>query len=398
MFAFCEGSDPSGGGVSVSRLGVVGAGTMGAGIAQLGCLGGFEVVLHDPDPHALASGADRLQQALAKGAGKGLWTPGDAARASGALETGALDALSDCDLVIEAAPEDLEIKRKLFADLADACGPGAILATNTSSIPVTEIAARVPAPERVCGMHFFNPPPLMRLVEIIAGAETDDATLDAVTGVARAMDREPVRAADAPGFIVNRCNRPFALESLRILGEGVAGHSEIDRAIREGGGYRMGPFELMDLIGVDVNLKVAQSFYAQRAEPRWEPHPIQEEMVAAGRLGRKSGQGFYSYERGRKVDERESSTGEATGRAILERVVSCLVNEASYAVEEGVADAGDVDTAMKLGLNHPRGPFEWLEELTPGLVVATLDTLADNSVGEREAARYGVAASLRDLA
>jgi 3-hydroxybutyryl-CoA dehydrogenase len=380
----------------IGRLGVVGAGTMGAGIAQLGCLGGYEVVLTDPDPNALASGADRLRAALAKGAGKGLWAPEEAARASGALETAAFDGLAGCDLVIEAAPEDLDLKRRLFADLAETCGPETVLATNTSSIPVSEIAEEVPEPQRVCGMHFFNPPPLMRLVEVIAGEHTAGETLDAATEVAHAMDREPVRAADAPGFIVNRCNRPFALESLRMLGEDVAGHAEIDRAIREGGGYRMGPFELMDLIGVDVNLKVAQSFYAQRDEPRWEPHPIQEEMVAQGRLGRKSGRGFYSYKDGRKVEERERSTGEATDTAILERVVSCLVNEASFAVEEEVAEPDDVDTAMKLGLNHPRGPFEWREELTAGRVVATLDTLAERSGSERAPARYRVAGSLRE--
>ena len=384
--------------MNVERLGVVGAGTMGAGIAQLGSLGGFEVILHDPDPLALASGADRIQAALAKGAGKGLWSPGDAARASGALETATFDGLSGCDLVIEAAPEDLELKRDLFSRLAETCGEKAILATNTSSIPVSAIAAGMPEPQRVCGMHFFNPPPLMRLVEIVAGEKTSESALEAATGVARAMDREPVRAADAPGFIVNRCNRPFALESLRILGEGLAGHAEIDRAMRDVGGYRMGPFELMDLIGVDVNLQVARSFYAQREVARWEPHEIQERMVAEGRLGRKAGRGFYEYEGGRKVKLRERSTSAATDRAIVERVVSCLVNEASFAVEEGVAEPGDVDVAMRLGLNHPRGPFEWREELGAGRIVATLDTLAEN-VGERAAAaRYEVATSLRDRA
>jgi len=384
--------------VNVERLGVVGAGTMGAGIAQLGCLGGFGVVLHDPDPAALASGADRLQAALAKGAGKGFWSPGEAARAAGALETAGFDGLAECDLVIEAAPESLELKRKLFSELAESCGPGAILATNTSSIPVSDIAAEVDGPERVCGMHFFNPPPLMRLVEIVAGERTDDATLDLATQVGRAMGREPVRAADAPGFIVNRCNRPYALEALRMLGEGVASHAEIDRAMCEQGGYRMGPFELMDLIGVDVNLGVAKSFYAQREVARWEPHEIQEEMVAAGRLGRKAGRGFYEYDGGKKVEDAALGAVEEEGRAIFERVVSCLVNEASFAVEEGVATPSDVDTAMKLGLNHPKGPFEWREELGAGRVVATLDMLAENAQSEREAERYRVADSLRELA
>jgi len=386
--------------MSVERLGVVGAGTMGAGIAQLGCLGGFEVVLHDPDPQALASGADRLRAALAKGAGKGLWEPAEAAQAEGKLETVAFDGLAGCDLVIEAAPEDLALKRKLFAELEDTCGPDALLATNTSSIPVSEIAAETAKPERVCGMHFFNPPPLMRLVEIIAGERTGEPALVQATEVARAMDREPVRTADAPGFIVNRCNRPFALEALRMLGEKVATCAEIDRTMRDDGGYRMGPFELMDLIGVDVNLKVAQSFYSQREVPRWEPHPIQEEMVAAGKLGRKAGQGFYAYEGGRKAEEiaRGSTVGAEVRRTILERIVSCLVNEASFAVAEGVAEPADVDTAMRLGLNHPRGPFEWREELGADRVIATLDMLAEAAESEREAERYRVADSLRELA
>ena len=373
---------------------MVGAGTMGAGIAQLGCLGGYEVVLHDPDPKALASGADRIRAALAKGAGKGLWAPEEAARAEGRLETGGFDGLEGAGLVIEAAPEDLTLKRSLFGDLAATCGPGAILATNTSSIPVTEIAQGVERPERVCGMHFFNPPPRMRLVEIVAGRETSEETLKTVTEVAHAMDREPVRAADAPGFIVNRCNRPFALEALRMLGEKVGTPTQIDAAIRAGG-YRMGPFELMDLIGVDVNLEVARSFYAQRPVARWEPHRIQEEMVASGRLGRKTGQGFYSYENGRKREERTVGAGETTERLILERIVSCLVNEASFAALEEVAEPADIDKAMKLGLNHPRGPFEWLEVLGRKLVVSTLDELAAAAPDEHVAERYRVAEPLR---
>jgi len=379
--------------LSITRIAVVGAGTMGAGIAQLGCLGGYAVTLHDSDPQALATGADRLQAALAKGAGRGLWSMGDAAAASGRLTTAtSLAALADAQLVIEAAPEELGLKRGLFDRLAAVCGPDAILATNTSSLPVSDIAADVERPERVCGMHFFNPPPLMRLVEIVAGARTDEMTLARASAVARAMGREPVRAADAPGFIVNRCNRPYSLEGLRMLGEGFATHAEIDAAMRDRGGYRMGPFELMDLIGVDVNLEVARSFYRQRAEPRWQPHPIQEEMVAEGRLGRKSGRGFYEYEAGRRVDpppvpgHRAADPG-----AILERIVAQLVNEASFAVEEGVAQPGDIDTAMRLGLNHPRGPFEWRRELGADRVAEVLEGLAV-ALGEPE--RYRVAPPL----
>ena len=379
--------------MSVRRLGVLGAGTMGSGIAQLGCLAGFATTLQDPDPRSLATGADRLRAALAKGAGRGLWSAKEAAAAAERLTTsGAVEDLASCELVIEAAPEDLELKRQLFGRLAEVCGPDAILATNTSSLPVSAIALGVDRPERVCGMHFFNPPPLMRLVEIVAGERTAELTLTRATIAARAMGREPVRAADAPGFIVNRCNRPFSLEALRMLGEGFATHAEIDTAVRERGGYRMGPFELMDLIGIDVNLEVARSFYAQRPEPRWEPHPIQAEMVAAGKLGRKSGAGFYEYADGRRLEPEPRAGAGADPDAILERIVAQLVNEASFAVDEGVAQPPDIDTAMRLGLNHPRGPFEWRRELGAARVVAVLAGLAE-SLDQPD--RYRVAPSLQ---
>jgi 3-hydroxybutyryl-CoA dehydrogenase len=376
--------------MTIERLGVVGAGTMGAGIAQLGCLGGFRVTLHDADPQALATGADRLEAALAKGAGRGLWSAGNAAAAAGRLTTTLnVDELAGSEVVIEAAPEDLELKRELFARLAGICGEEAVLATNTSSLPVTEIAAEVDHPERVCGMHFFNPPPQMLLVEIVAGDLTGELALLHATSVARAMGREPVRTKDSPGFIVNRCNRPFSLEALRMLGEGFATHAEIDAAMRELGGYRMGPFELMDLIGIDVNLEVARSFYRQRPEPRWEPHPIQEEMVEAGRLGRKSGAGFYEYDAGRRIDPLiRPGRQPADPAAILERIVAQLVNEASFAVDEGVARPSEIDTAMRLGLNHPKGPFEWQRELGADRLVQVLRRLAGR-LGEPE--RYRVA-------
>ena len=381
----------------VSRVGVVGAGTMGAGIAQLTCLGGFETVLHDPDPNALATGADRLQAALAKGAGRGLWSAAEAASASGLLATATnLESLAGAGLVIEAAPESLDLKRELFARLEGVCEPDAVLATNTSSLPVTEIGAELAHPGRFCGMHFFNPPALMKLVEVVAGQRSEEPALRTTEAVARAMGREPVRAADAPGFIVNRCNRPFSLEALRMLGEGVAGHAAIDTAVRERGGYRMGPFELMDLIGVDVNLEVARSFFSQRAEARWEPHPIQAEMVAAGRLGRKSGRGFYEYRAGRIVPPAgQGELADDVADAIVERIVAGLVNEASFAVGEGVAQAGDVDTAMRLGLNHPRGPFEWREKLGAARLVARLEALADEL---REPERYRPAPLLVEAA
>jgi 3-hydroxybutyryl-CoA dehydrogenase len=378
------------------RVGIAGAGTMGAGIAQVAALGGFETKLHDPDPAALETSLERLSGALQAGASKGLWSDADARVSYGLVApAGTIDDLAGCDLVVEACPEDLGLKRGLFARLTGVCGEETILATNTSSLPVGEIAAGLPRPQRVCGMHFFNPPALMKLVEVVATPETDEGSLAEVEAVARAMGREPIRCADSPGFIVNRCNRPFALESLRILDEGIASHEQIDRVIRDDGGYRMGPFELMDLIGIDVNLEVARSFYRQRAEPRWRPHAIQERMVSEGRLGRKSGGGFYDYSQpadGRAA-EGEPPPSEVR-REILERVVCQLANEAAFAAGEGVATPDDIDAAMRLGLNHPRGPFEWVHELGAGHVVATLERLRSTHDDER----YEVAPLLRDLA
>ncbi len=359
--------------MNVERVGVVGAGTMGAGIAQIAALGGYETRLHDPVPAALETGVERLHLALAKGATKGLWSEKDADAASGRVGAAAsLGDLGECDLVVEAAPEDLQLKRELFAALADACGPQAILASNTSSLPVTAIAAQVPNPERVVGMHFFNPPALMKLVEIVATAESSEAALGATTAVGRRMGRTPIRAKDSPGFVANRLARPFSLESLRMLAEGVADAPTIDRVVRLGGGFRMGPFELIDLIGLDVNLSVARSFYSQGGEPeRWRPSAIQERMVEEGRLGRKSGHGFYVYGDGPyrepdpdigadapTLDHAELARVDPAAPTVLPRLLTQIANEAAFALEEEVGLPADMDTAMRLGFNWPRGPLE----------------------------------------
>src|SRR4051794_11989851 len=273
---------------------------MGAGIAQIAALGGYETFLYEIDQKQLERGLEMVRNGMRRGAESGRWTEAQAAEALERLRTETLiELLSDCDLVIEAAPEDLDLKRNLFERLASACGPEAVLATNTSSLSVTAIAAAVPEPQRVVGMHFFNPPALMELVEVVAGEESGEPALELAREVARGMGRTPIRARDSIGFVANRCVRPFFLESLRMLGEGVAPHDEIDRIVRLGAGLRMGPFELMDLIGLDVNFAVAQSFFEQSfGEPRWRPTAIHRRMVEAGRLGRKTGRGFYSYEEG----------------------------------------------------------------------------------------------------
>ena len=362
--------------MSVATIGVAGAGTMGAGIAQLACLGGYEAILHDPQPAALARGVDAVTANLERGVSRDRWSSAEAAEARARLHAAPeSEALAACGLVIEAAPEDLELKRELFARLEALCEPATVLATNTSSLPVSAIAANADHPERICGMHFFNPPALMKLVEVVAGARSGEPALESVVAVAERMGRTAIRCTDSPGFIVNRCNRPFALESLRMLDAGLADAAEIDVIVREDGGYPMGPFELIDLIGVDVNLEVARSFYRQRAEPRWRPHPIQERLVAEGRLGRKAGRGFHAYdERGaRRVVPADPDP--EIRREVLERLLAQLANEACFAAEEGVATAAEIDAAIKLGLNHPRGPFESARELGPHRALAILDGL-----------------------
>jgi 3-hydroxybutyryl-CoA dehydrogenase len=378
--------------VSVKRVGVVGAGTMGAGIAQVAALGGYETRLHDPIPAALTVGIERLHGALAKGGAKGLWSEADADAASGRVGAAAsFEDLGECDLVVEAAPEDLELKRKLFAALAEACGPETILASNTSSLPVTAIAAETPRPERVVGMHFFNPPALMKLVEVVATADSSEDALAATAEVGARMGRTPIRAKDSPGFIANRLARPFTLESLRMLAEGVADATTIDRVCRLGGGFRMGPFELIDLIGLDINLSVARSFYSQGGEPeRWRPSPIQERLVGEGHLGRKSGKGFYEYSDGPHrdsdpnlgiesptLDPNELARIDPAAPSILPRLIAQIANEAAFALEEEVGTPADMDTAMRLGFNWPRGPLELTELIGPERAVSLLEELRE---------------------
>ncbi len=278
-------------------IGVVGAGTMGAGIAQLACRSGARTLLHDPFPDALARGAEKLRAGLAKEAQKGKLTTAEADAAAERLQTAeSLDALAPCELVIEAAPERLEVKHELYARLSEIVADDCVLASNTSSLPITAVAAGAAHPGRVVGMHFFNPAPIMRLLEVIAGVLSDERSLSLAHATGEAMGKDIIRAADGPGFIVNRCNRPFGLEALRLLAERVADVPSIDRIVRIGGGFPMGPFELSDLVGVDTGFDVSRSFYELSfGEPRWRPSPIQAARVAAGLHGRKRGRGYYEY-------------------------------------------------------------------------------------------------------
>jgi 3-hydroxybutyryl-CoA dehydrogenase len=280
-----------------ATIAVIGAGTMGAGIAQVAVQAGHRVLLHDVAPGAVDKGLDVVRAGLARLVERQKITPRERDDFAAAVKAaGSLEALAEAALVIEAVVERLEVKRQLFAALEKILGPGAILATNTSSISITEIAAGLARPERVVGMHFFNPAPVMALVEVVSGVATDPAVAATVFETARSWGKAPVMAQSTPGFIANRIARPFYGEALRLLEEGAADAATIDAILRDCGGFRMGPFELMDLIGLDVNLQVTKTVWeAFFHDPRYAPSVLQQSMVAAGRHGRKTQRGWYAY-------------------------------------------------------------------------------------------------------
>jgi 3-hydroxybutyryl-CoA dehydrogenase len=334
---------------------------MGAGIAQLGSAAGMPTVLYDPDQAALERGAESARRGLAKWIEKGRVEE----TAAQLLEpVSNLDELAPCELVIEAAPEHAELKRDLFGALSMVCGDEVVLASNTSSIPITSLASAAARPENVVGMHFFNPPPLMPLLEVIRAEQSGDRALELAVDVGRALGKEVIVAADGPGFLVNRCGRPFSGEALKLLGERLAAHEQIDRICRVGGGFRMGPFELMDLVGIDVGFAVARSFneLAFGGEPRWRPSPIQARMVDAGRLGRKTGRGFYDYERGacpvEDPDPPEPGGGDGTALAVLGTgpladELRSRARDAGYELREG----GPAELVVDAGVEaHPSPP------------------------------------------
>jgi 3-hydroxybutyryl-CoA dehydrogenase len=393
-------------------VGIMGAGTMGAGIAQIALAAGHPVRLYDADPAALDRARTRIVDGLRRVAAKRKETddrathapadPLDRLSVASTLE----DLAAGVGLVVEAVLEDLPLKVSVFAGLEAAAGPQAILATNTSALSVAAIAAGTAHPGRVIGLHFFNPAPIMRLVEVVGHPSADPSIVDRALELMAAWGKTPVRCADAPGFIVNRINRPYTLEALRILESGLAGVEELDAAARSSG-YPMGPFELMDLIGIDVNLAAARAlFEAFGREPRFRPSPIQERLVAAGALGRKTGSGFYRYDdAGAKLGvspgvvgdgpaSRSGSLPVPPAEDLVERLTLGVVNEAYRALGDEVATPADIDLALKLGAGHSLGPFERVQALGgPRVVTERLDRLADTH-GDR----FAPAPALRALA
>jgi 3-hydroxybutyryl-CoA dehydrogenase len=361
-------------------IGIVGAGTMGAGIAQLALEAGHEVVLNDVDEVAIERGRARIRDGLARRAATldldadtiDEWVEG---RLSGLRDGHSLDAVgAEAGIVIEAALEDLDLKRTVFRALDAASTPDVILATNTSALSVAAIAHATTRPERVLGLHFFNPAPVMRLVEVVSGPATSPAAVRRASALVATWGREPVACADSPGFIVNRVNRPFTLEALAALERGDSGVEAIDDAVRAAG-YPMGPFELMDLVGIDVNLAAARGVWDGfgRAE-RFRPSPIQERLVDAGRLGRKTGAGFYRYEDGARgaVALEDGLVESGSAAEIVLRIELAVIAEAWRALDDAIASASDIDTAMRLGAGHPAGPFERTTVLGGPMAVAVL--------------------------
>ena len=469
---------------------VIGAGAMGAGIAQVAAQAGHSVVLFDVAEGAAEKGRASILSGLGRLVEKGRMTADEREAIAARLAVApSIDALRDARLVVEAIVERLDVKRQVFAAVEDVVAVDAILATNTSSLSVTAIAAGLKHPERVAGLHFFNPAPVMKLVEVVAGLASSRSVLDTLYATAREWGKAPVHATSTPGFIVNRVARPFYAEGLRLLEEGAADAATVDAVMREAGGFRMGPFELMDLIGHDVNAAVTRSvFDAYFGDPRFRPSLTQQELVAAGWLGRKSGRGFYDYSAsavrpepatapaspapdsvtvegdlgpaeplvaaleaaGVKVTHGDKGAAgyllakgvrlapgdgrtatarvaagepdnlvlfdlaldygsvtriaiagpdqgssqalnaaagvfQALGKAvsvvddapglIVLRTLAMLANEAAEAVLQGVASAGDIDRAMTLGVNYPRGPLGWADSVGPARILAALEAL-----------------------
>jgi len=492
-------------------IAVIGAGAMGAGIAQVAAQAGHPVRLYDNRDGAAQAGIDGVRRQLEKRVARGKMAQAEVDAVIARMTPAAtLAELADSRLVVEAIVESLEVKRGVFAELETLCGPDTLLTSNTSSLSITSIAAGLERPERVAGLHFFNPAPVMKLVEVISGLATDAEVAETLYATAAAWGKVPVHASSTPGFIVNRVARPFYAEGLRLMQEGVAAPATLDALLRQAGGFRMGPFELMDLIGHDVNYAVTRSvFDAYYGDTRFEPSLVQQALVEAGRLGRKSGQGFYDYREregqrdnatsvapdfapaaeaslpalvaegqlgaiaplvaraeaaGVEVVCRESVSGEARlrlggltlalsdGRCAAERArdeglealvlfdlcmdyeaasaialaaspgvdaeareqatalfqrlgldvawlsdtpglavlrtVAMLANEAADAVLQGVCSARDGDLAMQAGVNYPRGPLAWADELGLAFVHRTLTHLQQSYGEERYRASF----------
>ncbi|WP_396146881.1 3-hydroxyacyl-CoA dehydrogenase NAD-binding domain-containing protein [Flavobacterium sp.] len=374
------------------KIAIIGSGTMGSGIAQVAATAGCEVKIYDTNLDALAKSKSNLENTLSKLVEKAKIDEHEKSRIENNISYAhTLGELSHSDLVIEAIIENMEIKRKLFSELENYVSPETILASNTSSLSIASIAASCQKPERVIGIHFFNPAPLMQLVEVIPAVQTSDEVLQKSVQIISDWKKVVAVAKDTPGFIVNRVARPFYSESLRIYDEGVADFATIDCALKTIGGFKMGPFELMDMIGHDVNYVVTETvFTAFYFDPKFKPSFTQKRLLEAGFLGRKSGRGFYDYNK----ELPNPIEDLALAKSIFERVIVMLINEAADTFFLNIASAKHIDNAMTKGVNYPKGLLAWADELGINWCVEKLDELYN----EYHEDRYRCSPILRRMA
>ncbi|MES2764166.1 MAG: 3-hydroxyacyl-CoA dehydrogenase NAD-binding domain-containing protein [Bacteroidota bacterium] len=377
-----------------SIIGIVGSGAMGSGIAQVAATAGHKTIIYDTNAVALEKAKTNLSSTLAKLVEKQKITNEKAQSILSLTSFSAsVQELSSCDLIIEAIIENIDVKKTVFKELESITSQTCVLASNTSSLSITSIAAACLKPEKVIGIHFFNPATLMPLVEIIPGIATDQTIAVHCRTLIDSWGKVTVIAKDTPGFIVNRVARPFYSEALRIYDEQLADMAAIDWAMREIGGFKMGPFELMDLIGHDVNYVVTETVWKQfYYDPRFKPSLTQKRLLEAGFLGKKTGRGFYNYKEGASLPEPKKD--EALGKYIVNRILCMLINEACDTNYLGIASVTDIDLAMTKGVNYPKGLLKWADEIGIDKVAKTLNGLYE----EYEEDRYRACILLKQMA
>lgn len=389
----------------IPKIGIIGSGTMGIGIAQVAATSGCEVFLYDANFTQTEKSLSGLKNTLNKLSEKGKISAEESQNIFGRINACEnLSGLKDCELVIEAIIENKEIKTKVFGELENYVSHDCIIASNTSSISITSLSADLRKPERFLGIHFFNPAPLMPLVEVIPGLLTDENLPQKIYDLMKSWGKVPVIAKDIPGFIVNRIARPFYGEALRIVEENIATPEQVDEAMRTLGNFRMGPFELMDLIGIDVNFAVTTTVYKDYFyDPKYKPSLLQQRMAEAKLLGRKTGRGFYDYSEEKKEERAKSKENSESqqptinnqqpatnnqqpttdDQRIFMRIISMLINEAVEAKRLKIASDEDIELAMQKGVNYPKGLLSWGKEIGFDKISETLQNLYNEYQEER---------------
>ena len=367
-------------------IGIIGAGTMGSGIAQVAATAGHNVLIFDNNFEVANNSIQIIKKSLNKFVEKNKLSKLESEKIIGRIVlVKSLKEFSNSELIIEAIIENENIKQKLYSELEKIISPNCVIATNTSSFSIQKLSEQLIKRDRFIGMHFFNPPVLMELVEIIFSSETDSVLPKKIKSLLINWKKVPVIVKDTPGFIVNRIARSFYLEALKILEEKITNIQTIDWAMREFGKFKMGPFELMDLIGLDINYSVSQSVYKSfQNNPRFKPSELQKKMVSENQLGRKTGIGFYNYSNGNI--QIEPTKDEKIGKEIFYRIISMLINEAAFSLEENIASYEDIELAMQKGANYPKRLFDWGNEIGYQNIIAILNKLEFEKTDKRYSA------------